>query len=540
MSLQREINRIEQIARTAQIACAGLEGAEEKAFNSLHPRGPDGRFGGSSKLAAPVVAKTFRSDEIDDVGRGYKSFLAEFGSSLEISSLLINNLPRRLSKTQASFQASLGRANKLTPIKRVASYADAGAKYLSDSAETLGTAVSALTKPVFMGLVDALIAIEFTPIAVGHVIIGRDVETAIAEKVKSTLNSVAKFVEPVTKKGIDVFEESRELFDRAVTNQLAIDPDTEVLGKKAKAKAFDGAVAEFDKAMSNKSLFAPLVQEAAARLLIERLTKLGDRQTASERVADISLDGVAPGLRKEVTEIATDMHQLIGQDLHAKLIRQGAGFFRGRSFAIPPLGLVQIAGGSESDLRRVLFHELGHFTEDMDLDLFKETQDFVNKRAVEPLRPMAQDFPGCGYNPSEMYKPDHFISPYIGKSQQGMFTEVMSMGIEQFSNPETLRNFAVADREHLDLVLKHIRSQYEENRVVSKQQQLNHELRVRVQDLWRKEKAKNRSKAEFLQENKAVPNKRLSDLTNESPESLAHISLVQQVRTWTEIIPEIK
>ena len=549
MSLQREINRIEQIARTAQIACAGLEGAEEKAFNLLHPRGPDGRFGGSSKLAAPVAAKTFRSDEIDDVGMVFKSVLADFGESLKISERQRRSVQANLAKANQSFRSDIASANRDFPLNtpkeiafRSVRYAGAGSNYLTASFDNLKTSVSSLAIPIATGLLDAMLAISFTPASIAHVIVGRDAETAISEKVAETLRSIAKAVEPVTSIGVDAFETARELFDRAITDQLASDPDTTKLDKKAKAKAFDSAVADFNKGMENDSLFAPLVKESAARLLIGRLTKLGDRKKAEQRVADISLDSIPPGLRAEVTEIATDMHQLIGQDLHIKLINRGSGMSAGRGYAIPTLGAVQIAVGG-GDMRSFLFHELGHFTDAKDLDLNKKVQAFVSRRITGPLTPMKKDFPNYNYGPDEVYYPDNFINPYIGKSQGNNFSEVMSMGIETFAHPETLRNLAEKDPQHMKLVLDHIRSQYED-KLVSKQQQDNENAEELLQELWRKEKAKNRTKAAFLEEQKDLATKSFPEFLAQNKGdfnlALPNFLLVLTIASWKKTFPEVK
>lgn len=81
------------------------------------------------------------------------------------------------------------------------------------------------------------------------------------------------------------------------------------------------------------------------------------------------------------------------------------------------------------------FHELGHMMEYLNPDILRIEKEFLEYRTKDEEEvPLRRLFRGSGYSPSEVTKPDNFISPYIGKTYPDA-TEVLSMGLESLFVP---------------------------------------------------------------------------------------------------------
>lgn len=81
------------------------------------------------------------------------------------------------------------------------------------------------------------------------------------------------------------------------------------------------------------------------------------------------------------------------------------------------------------------YHEIGHLVEFFSPDLVRIEKEFIESRTKgEAETQLKTIFPGFGYGAREKTKPDHFISPYIGKSYKEA-TEVLSMGLEGLFEP---------------------------------------------------------------------------------------------------------
>lgn len=104
----------------------------------------------------------------------------------------------------------------------------------------------------------------------------------------------------------------------------------------------------------------------------------------------------------------------------------------------------------DDTFKSTLFHELGHFAEYH--TNINASPDFLKKRAIAPLSPL-----GEGYRDDEVHYPDKFLSPYTGKYYDNKTTEIISMGLQEFSSPERLVNFATKDPEHFLFTLGYIR-----------------------------------------------------------------------------------
>lgn len=102
-----------------------------------------------------------------------------------------------------------------------------------------------------------------------------------------------------------------------------------------------------------------------------------------------------------------------------------------------------------------IVHELGHWLEDMDREIFQAISEFLARRTAgespQPLRKWSKF-----YKKSERTRPDRFISPYMGAVYENEVTgaryasEILSMGLQYFY--ERPVEFASEDPEYFDFI----------------------------------------------------------------------------------------
>jgi hypothetical protein len=107
--------------------------------------------------------------------------------------------------------------------------------------------------------------------------------------------------------------------------------------------------------------------------------------------------------------------------------------------------------GEEAQVKRVLFHELGHFVESENPQLAKAAQDWVLSRSTGALARLNEI--DSAYEDDEVYYPDKFVDPYVGRVYADGATEVISMGIENFIGPAEMAEFYNRDAEHFNFIL---------------------------------------------------------------------------------------
>lgn len=108
--------------------------------------------------------------------------------------------------------------------------------------------------------------------------------------------------------------------------------------------------------------------------------------------------------------------------------------------------------GDVADIRRVLFHELGHFLEFENPDIAKAANEWIKSRATGKLAKLKDDI-SPGYEDEEVYYPDKFIDPYVGRFYGDGATEVVSMGIENFTDPLKMAELYSKDSEHFNFIM---------------------------------------------------------------------------------------
>lgn len=102
--------------------------------------------------------------------------------------------------------------------------------------------------------------------------------------------------------------------------------------------------------------------------------------------------------------------------------------------------------------KRDLWHEYGHMLEDSNPVVQKAAQDWIRERATGELTPL-KELTGTNYDESEVAFPDKWYSDYTGKFYPWGSTEVVSMGLEKFSDASSMAMLYNQDREHFEFIL---------------------------------------------------------------------------------------
>lgn len=103
--------------------------------------------------------------------------------------------------------------------------------------------------------------------------------------------------------------------------------------------------------------------------------------------------------------------------------------------------------------KRTMFHEMAHHVEFEDEILRSSAREWIEKRAEGPTQKL-KDLTGVDYEDGEKAFPDKFIDPYVGKDYgKHSSTEVISMGIEHFTDSKTMLELYKKDPEHFAFIL---------------------------------------------------------------------------------------
>lgn len=111
--------------------------------------------------------------------------------------------------------------------------------------------------------------------------------------------------------------------------------------------------------------------------------------------------------------------------------------------------------------KMTVYHEYSHHIEFNDKQIANASRDWIESRATSSTPQKLKDLTGYNYGDDEVALPDKFISAYVGKiyGEKGSPTEVITMGVEKFSNPAAMRQLYQDDPEHFHLVLGVLLSQ---------------------------------------------------------------------------------
>jgi hypothetical protein len=102
-----------------------------------------------------------------------------------------------------------------------------------------------------------------------------------------------------------------------------------------------------------------------------------------------------------------------------------------------------------------IYHEYAHHIEYRTSGTAESARDWIESRSPSKTPEKLKDLTGINYGNDEVALKDKFIDPYVGKiyGSKGSSTEVISMGVEKFHDPNSMRNFHRQDPEHFHYVL---------------------------------------------------------------------------------------
>ena len=103
-----------------------------------------------------------------------------------------------------------------------------------------------------------------------------------------------------------------------------------------------------------------------------------------------------------------------------------------------------------SDSVAVQFHEYGHLLEDV-RSVRRKTSAWLRARSGHKP-PMRYNKISSWSKDTQMAYKNKFIDPYVGKIYTSGDTEVMSMGMQQFTDYKRMLRFAKKDFDHFSLI----------------------------------------------------------------------------------------
>jgi hypothetical protein len=189
---------------------------------------------------------------------------------------------------------------------------------------------------------------------------------------------------------------------------------------------------------------------------ITNIQRLRDERIRSvlyvDNPASVRLD-VSKRVASEVSKVWNNGAETFGRFVDKSLIPdsmtvKAKSIKSARAFYSPDVKAVNLSAKSG---QRTVVHELGHWLEDINPDVHRKALEFYDRRTSgEELRWL-----GKGHARSEVTRRDKFISPYMGKDYNRTATEIVSMGMEYFSeNPVT---FAKEDPDYFDFIFNLLR-----------------------------------------------------------------------------------
>lgn len=163
----------------------------------------------------------------------------------------------------------------------------------------------------------------------------------------------------------------------------------------------------------------------------------------------------------KVARIVTDFERVVGLDKAIPDERK-LKFVQTVSRAHANLAHNVLNVGKGADLRKSVFHELGHFVEHKDRDIFRAATKWRDNRArkwsVEQGIKLDKVPLGGGYGKDEVHYQDAFFSNYVGRVYHDKYgndlcSEVLSMGFQNFTDSDSLLDFFQNDPEHFHFVM---------------------------------------------------------------------------------------
>lgn len=159
---------------------------------------------------------------------------------------------------------------------------------------------------------------------------------------------------------------------------------------------------------------------------------------------------------EQVRRDMAEFYRLTGGRL-AGITIDSSGDKRANATGVEDFKIGQVNLGSQFD-KRVLFHELAHHMEN-DPAAKTASNGFLEKRRRSDKTVSLRRLTGNKrYDTNERVYEDDFFNPYVGKQYSNEVTEVFSMGIESFSDPEVLAARVAYDPEMFAMLLGYLKT----------------------------------------------------------------------------------
>jgi hypothetical protein len=200
--------------------------------------------------------------------------------------------------------------------------------------------------------------------------------------------------------------------------------------------------------------FGSATYKDVAEKFIHDLTQMGDRDRAEKEVAGMMVEKASSTDLDATFKSAIDFCQLVDKPTMIKSFQFGDD----RARADLENGIVHLVDGRSPVSRKITqFHEMAHHCEYQDKSAGLDAENWVKGRATGEITPLSQLTGNNGYRSEEAAYPDNFIDHYVGKLYGRGITEVHSMGLQAFADPDKLVDLYKKDPEHFRLMMRFIR-----------------------------------------------------------------------------------
>lgn len=261
----------------------------------------------------------------------------------------------------------------------------------------------------------------------------------------------------------------REAFSKLTKKEQGLLRDVEEVGKLVRDFSYDMEIIKYvaqergdkeakaayeknlDSWISSKKKYEKLVEVAKPateklykRIITDLKKQSGVNKTEARKMVKRVLNG---SFRKdEIDPWLIDLFQIVGNK--ASNLKYVEDIKDRRSQA--DISMKTMLVGTEFT-QRSLYHEVGHFVE-RNLGVGPQSQDFIKQRATGDITKLSTLTGNDDYK-LEIAYPDTFIHPYVGKVYYSNDTEVVSMGLQHFTEPKELFNLKAIDSDHLYFTL---------------------------------------------------------------------------------------
>lgn len=186
----------------------------------------------------------------------------------------------------------------------------------------------------------------------------------------------------------------------------------------------------------------------------------GSKLTAEEAASAAAQVKILKAATREMSEVdlrvnIAEFHQIT----NGKAVPSFKKMIRDEDRAYASDGIVNIGlNGDYAAVQETLWHELGHHIEFANRTSAQTSLSWIQARASGKVQPLNQIIGREQFDADEVAYPDQFISPYVGKVYDENMnsvdsTEVLSMGIQHFTDAENMLKLYRRDPEHFLLTV---------------------------------------------------------------------------------------